>query len=102
MYILADEKHYAQAEARFMKIKDAVTGECNKASEDIKAAWNIEVVCIETDDAWARDVCPTFVKNGHTGDVRGINWKFNAWVAIMTDFTRIGKRTIKQLCNSVI
>ena len=79
MYILADEKHYAQAEARFMKIKDAVTGECNKASEDIKAAWNIEVVCIETDDAWARDVCPTFVKNGHTGDVRGINWKFNAW-----------------------
>ena len=21
----------------------------------------------------------TFVKNGHTGDVRGINWKFNAW-----------------------
>ena len=79
VYILADEKHYAQAEARFMKIKDAVTGECNKASEDIKAAWNIEVVCIETDDAWARDVCPTFVKNGHTGDVRGINWKFNAW-----------------------
>ena len=26
VYILADEKHYAQAEARFMKIKDAVTG----------------------------------------------------------------------------
>ena len=120
VYILADEKHYAQAEARFMKIKDAVTGECNKASEDIKAAWNIEVVCIETDDAWARDVCPTFVKNGHTGDVRGINWTTEIYtlslhdalpiltgnsmrgVAIMTDFTRIGKRTIKQLCNSVI
>lgn len=39
---------------------------------------NIEVLCIETDDAWARDVGPTCVVNTN-GKVRGIDWKFNAW-----------------------
>ena len=33
---------------------------------------------VETDDAWARDVGPTFVKNVRK-EVRGINWRFNAW-----------------------
>lgn len=32
---------------------------------------------IETNDAWARDIGPTFVINGQ--EVRGINWRFNAW-----------------------
>lgn len=32
---------------------------------------------IESDDAWARDVAPTFVTDGHT--LRGISWRFNAW-----------------------
>ena len=32
---------------------------------------------IETDDAWARDIGPTFVTNGD--EVRGIDWRFNAW-----------------------
>jgi len=33
---------------------------------------------MESDDAWARDVGPTFVKN-EDGVVRGIDWCFNAW-----------------------
>lgn len=36
-----------------------------------------EVIEIPTDDAWARDIGPTFVTNGSV--IRGINWKFNAW-----------------------
>ena len=32
---------------------------------------------IVTDDAWARDIGPTFVTNGN--EVRGIDWRFNAW-----------------------
>ena len=32
---------------------------------------------IETDDAWARDIGPTFVTNGR--EVRGVSWRFNAW-----------------------
>lgn len=38
----------------------------------------IHILPIETDDAWARDVGPTFVKNARK-EVRGINWRFNAW-----------------------
>lgn len=36
-----------------------------------------EVLEIPTDDAWARDVGPTFVTDRNS--VRGINWRFNAW-----------------------
>ncbi len=36
-----------------------------------------KVLEIPTDDAWARDIGPTFVTNGQ--DVRGVNWRFNAW-----------------------
>lgn len=32
---------------------------------------------IESDDAWARDIGPTFVTDGKT--LRGISWRFNAW-----------------------
>lgn len=32
----------------------------------------------ETDDAWARDVAPTFLVNGK-GERRCVNWEFNAW-----------------------
>lgn len=39
---------------------------------------NIKVLRIDTNDSWARDIGPTFVKNDE-GEVRGINWKFNAW-----------------------
>ena len=38
----------------------------------------IHPVCIESNDAWARDVGPTCVIND-SGEVRGISWRFNAW-----------------------
>ena len=38
----------------------------------------IEVVLMESDDAWARDTGPTFVRNDY-GQVRGVDWQFNAW-----------------------
>ena len=38
---------------------------------------NVKILTIRTDDAWARDVGPTFVTNGR--EVRGVNWTFNAW-----------------------
>lgn len=60
VYILAGENGYEEAFCEFEKDE------------------NIIVLKIETDDAWARDVGPTFVKN-ETGCVRGIDWQFNAW-----------------------
>ncbi|MFV0424880.1 MAG: agmatine deiminase [Bacilli bacterium] len=39
---------------------------------------NVRVVEMSSDDSWMRDVGPTFVVNDF-GDVRGIDWRFNAW-----------------------
>ena len=39
---------------------------------------HVSLVVLETDDAWARDIGPTFVVNGK-GARRGIDWGFNAW-----------------------
>jgi agmatine deiminase len=39
---------------------------------------SIRVVEIATDDAWMRDVGPTFLLDGHGGR-RGVDWPFNAW-----------------------
>lgn len=39
----------------------------------------IRVIEMSNDDAWIRDCGPTFVKNDATGEVRGIDWDFNAW-----------------------
>ena len=38
----------------------------------------VRVAELSTDDAWARDVSPVIVKNA-AGDIRGIDWGFNAW-----------------------
>jgi agmatine deiminase len=38
----------------------------------------IRVVEMSSDDSWMRDTGPTFVV-GDDGDVRGVDWDFNAW-----------------------
>lgn len=38
----------------------------------------VRLLDIPTDDAWARDIAPTMVRNA-AGAVRGISWQFNAW-----------------------
>ena len=40
--------------------------------------FKISVLAIKTDDAWARDVCPTFVRTDD-GNICGTGWCFNAW-----------------------
>ncbi len=41
---------------------------------------NVEIVPLEYDDIWARDIGPTFImENGKT---KCINWKFNSWGGI--------------------
>lgn len=57
---------------------------CDREHEpEVKAAFgdgkeSIHVCVIPTDDAWARDIGPTCVVN-KDGEVRGVNWEFNAW-----------------------
>jgi agmatine deiminase len=37
----------------------------------------VRVIELSSNDAWMRDVGPTFISNGQT--VRGVDWIFNAW-----------------------
>ncbi len=47
----------------------------------------VNLIEMESDDAWVRDTGPSFVVN-KTGDVRGVNWQFNAWGGIFTPFDK--------------
>ena len=76
MYMLVDNEHMREAEEYIFKVwDDREAGYTADMQESIRA--NLKLVQMESDDAWARDVGPTYVVNN--GHVRGVNWKFNAW-----------------------
>lgn len=50
----------------------------DKAAALLQDVDNVHIYIIPQNDAWARDTAPTFVRN-KAGEVRGINWQFNAW-----------------------
>lgn len=71
---------------------DNVTGSILWSGMGDKLDWrrNVEIFLAETDDAWARDIAPTFVvknisavrgqgQSGEERSVRAVNWEFNAW-----------------------
>lgn len=60
VFMLCGKKHFNEVTARF------------------KDDNRIKVFDIETNDAWARDTGPTCVVDDN-GNVRGIDWQFNAW-----------------------
>ena len=64
VFVLASNKKFAHAKACLEGVKNA------------------EVLNINSDDAWARDVAPTFVRKGNVSEeheIRAVNWEFNAW-----------------------
>ncbi|MBA3009962.1 MAG: agmatine deiminase [Proteobacteria bacterium] len=67
----------ARAISRFEPVAMGVSKRQYKKAQSLLPA-NIEIVEIESDDSWMRDVGPTFVKND-AGEVRGVDWGFNAW-----------------------
>jgi agmatine deiminase len=46
----------------------------------------VRLVEMAYDDAWMRDVGPTFVVNGQ-GEKRGVDWRFNAWGGLYNIWT---------------
>ena len=68
----------AHAIARFEPLTMLVsTSQYNVAREVLDN--HIRVIEMSTNDAWVRDTGPTFVVNDQTCEVRGIDWRFNAW-----------------------
>lgn len=61
VYLICDDDHYTEI--------------CNTFSNHE----NILPIVLPTNDAWARDIGPTFVEETDDHSIHGINWKFNAW-----------------------
>lgn len=65
--------HLAGHEQVYMLVNERTVQSAKQMLPD-----TVHLLMIDTDDSWARDVAPTFVRN-QTGELRGIDWAFNAW-----------------------
>jgi agmatine deiminase len=57
----------------------------------------VRVIELSSDDAWMRDVGPSFLVDAH-GGLRGVHWRFNAWGGIYRDFGRdeaVGQKVLE-------
>ena len=69
----------AKAIARFEPVVMGVSRqEFQTAKKFLSSHPGVTLVEMEADDAWMRDVGPTFIKN-RQGEVRAVDWGFNAW-----------------------
>ncbi|MZD04958.1 agmatine deiminase family protein [Streptomyces sp. SID5785] len=86
----ADEAGLARARTAWASVARAVRrhepvtvvvgpGQLDGARELLGDA--IELVERELDDAWMRDIGPTFVKDTGTGELAAVDWTFNGWGA---------------------
>ena len=77
VYVAVTKKTLPIAQKKLFK--ESANRDVNTSQQNMTQG-NIELFFAETDDAWARDVAPTFVKlNAHTPIIRAVNWEFNAW-----------------------
>jgi agmatine deiminase len=68
----------AKAISRFETVSICVSSD-QYASARALLPLNIRLIEMSSNDSWARDIGPTFVQNPQTGEVRGVDWTFNAW-----------------------
>ena len=63
VYVICGKAHWQTAQAYLAEVN------------------NVELIEMDTDDSWARDIGPTFVVRDEADGrkVRGVNWSFNAW-----------------------
>ena len=75
LYLLVpdDPEYYAEAKELTDLIANKVCSECGG-----RLIHALNLIKIDTDDSWARDVAPIFV-SGRDGSKRGVNFGFNAW-----------------------
>ncbi len=77
---LPAQEAFAQVAAAIARFEPVTVGVSADHYEFARAqlAPHVRVLEIAHDDAWMRDVGPTFVTNGK-GVRRGVDWQFNAW-----------------------
>ncbi len=81
---LADEARACWAEVANTIVRyEPVTVVVDPSDVDLAKKWlsaDVEILEAELDDAWMRDIGPTFVR-GEDGKLAGVNWIFNGWGA---------------------
>ena len=75
---------YSQVARAISEFEPVTVGVLGSQYEHVRSIFPREIRVIELsyNDAWMRDIGPTFVKNDQ-GEVRGIDWGFNAWGGLM-------------------
>lgn len=68
-------REIAKSEAVYLAASQKGMMSARQMLEDVD---NVTFLCLDTDDAWARDIAPTFLVSEGWG-VRAVNWEFNAW-----------------------
>ena len=71
LYMLVSQHSFSEA-------KNYIENEIKKRKKEGAFLHEVKIIEMESNDAWARDVGPTFVKN-ESSEVRAIDWQFNAW-----------------------
>lgn len=64
-------------ESVYLIVSDSSRESAEIALSDVIKKGRVKLLTIPTDDCWARDIAPTFIKRG--GSLAGINWNFNGW-----------------------
>lgn len=75
---------FAQVANAIAEFQDITVGVMPTHFEDArgKLSDKVRVIELKYNDCWMRDSGPTFVINDR-GDIRGIDWKFNAWGGLL-------------------
>ena len=89
-------REIAKSETVYVLVSEA---QRTRAEELLSGDTRIRLLTIPQNDAWARDTAPTFVVNDR-GELRGIDWQFNAGAESLTDSMPIGRRTTPLLAAS--
>lgn len=74
------QRAFAAVAAAIAQFEPVTVGAAAEQFEFARAALapEVRVVELSSNDAWMRDVGPSFVVNSK-GGVRGVDWRFNAW-----------------------
>jgi agmatine deiminase len=74
----------ATAVARFEPVTVGVSAAQFARARAMLPASCVRVVELSSNDAWMRDTGPSFVVNA-SGELRGVQWRFNAWGGLYRD-----------------
>ena len=58
---------------------------------------NVTILEMSIDDSWMRDTGPSFVKHRDTGNVAGIDWRFNCWGGYVPEYQQDAQMATRML-----